>query len=157
MLGLATWLGTRWRRAQQRLVATELAWAGELPFPLEGYVDWLVADRPVLQVTLRAGLDPTVLRSALLVVDPHATLELIDPCRFRLRLPRSWAPPPPTDRRGITTAASPTTARANVVTLHALTTQLLLPLHRDVGIEVVRMGDVAPSAPPPAAPAPAVA
>ncbi len=139
--GLSAWLARRARRVHQSMVATALAWPGDQPFPIEGYADWLVADKPVLQLTLRTGIDANILRQGLLIIDPTAQLEVVDARRYRLALPRSWAPSPRADKHGTTSVPSLPTATSNAVVLRALTTQVLIPLHREVGVVGIRMGE----------------
>lgn len=141
LFAISMWIVRRAGRHQQRAVATELAWPDAQPFPIDGYADWLVADRPILQVTLRTGIDPNLLRQGMLIIDPHARIEVVDDSRYRLAMARSWAPQPQADKRGISNEPSLPTVRSNIVTLRALTKQVLIPLHRDVGIVEVRMGE----------------
>lgn len=137
--------------ARRRAAAVEalLAWERDLPFPVTGYVDWLVADAPALQLTLRAAIDPDLLRRALPAVDSAATLEVLDDRRFRVVFQAT-----------LTSTSGDVDGEADrhgqVVVLRRFHAELLLPLHHDVGIEMLAMGGAArPDDDTAAAPSPA--
>lgn len=130
--GLAGGLGAR-QRDEARL-ATSLAQLREYPFPIEGYDNWLLSGRPLLDVELSAPipteeLEARVRASPMDILD--VTLTWLTDRRFRLEIePQLHAA-----GQGIRPfwGGSPQAFKA-------LALRVLVPLHRRVPIVAVRMG-----------------
>lgn len=136
LAGWSVWATRTSARRRATAVEALLAWERDVPFPISGYRDWLVADAPALQVTLRAPIDPDQLRRALPAVDAAATLDVLDEQRFRISFAAS-RPGASGDQDG------EPDRHAQVTVLRRFHTELLLPLHHDVGIEQLAMGGAA--------------
>ncbi len=114
------------RRA--KAIETELAWATSQPFPVTGYRDWLVNDKPVLIVHLRDPIERATFVDAVRAIDPAIEAEATGDKTFRLEIPAR-----------VLTGEHP--ARyGNAPLLHTVMDKLLRPLHDDVGIERIDMG-----------------
>lgn len=117
----------------RRAIAKALREVDELGFPVEGYRAWLLADDPALDIELKRDVDLEVVRTSTAAVDASITVEKRGDRVFRFVMPRIALPNrkphlPPIevgDRR----------------LLFELHRRILGPLHADVGIVAMRMGD----------------
>ncbi|HUH01210.1 MAG TPA: hypothetical protein VML75_04395 [Kofleriaceae bacterium] len=128
---VASFSGLMWwheRALADRAVATELAWPTSLSFPVTGYADWLVATRPLLDVTLSAAVDEQLLTDAAHGIDPSIEVEMMDERVVRYAL------------RPLQHAVENPTFTGDPKVFRAFATALLAPLHNEIGIESVEMG-----------------
>ena len=157
LMGLATWFGfaiaggvvvgmgggaignrTRVRRGLRELER----WG----FPVEGYRTWLLADEPTFEIELARMLDLDVLVTSVRAIDPSIRVIRTRERTFQLITRRIALPP----QRG-DTAPILVGDRELLQQLHE---RLLSPLHADVGIRRMQMGDrERMPAPPPLLPA----
>ena len=72
--GLAALLVIGGRALTRRRIAAELAWPARLPFTVEGYEAWLVADSGYIVVDLDRPADRQIVADAVLAVDPKAAV-----------------------------------------------------------------------------------
>jgi len=111
-------------------------------YPVEGYREWLLADEPTFEIEIARDLDPEVLVTSVKAVDPTVKVTRVRERTFQLVTRRAALPP----QRGETTPIL-VGDRELLMLLHE---KLLAPLHADVGIRRMRMGDRLrmPAAPP---------
>ena len=119
--------------ADRRAIAKGLREVDAFGFPVEGYRAWLLAESPTFDIELDRDLDIEVLRTSTAAVDSTIVVEKRSDRVFRfvmrrIGLPNTRAHLPPIqvgDRRALKQ-------------LHA---RILAPLHADIGIVAMRMGD----------------
>lgn len=59
---------------------------GETPYPVDGLIDWLLADRPLAYLHLAAPTDVDALAAAVRSIDPAARVDALAPTVVRLAL-----------------------------------------------------------------------
>ena len=125
------------RRAVRRGLREVEAWG----FPVVGYRGWLLAETPTFDIELAREVDLDVLASSARAVDSSLVLERTGERTFRVVSRRVALPAPRKDGPVVLVGD-----RQLLAELHA---RVLAPLHADVGIRVMRMGDAAslPDAP----------
>lgn len=111
-------------------------------YPVEGYREWLLADEPTFEIEIARDLDPEVLVTSVKAIDPSVKVVRVRERTFQIVTRRAALPP----QRGETTPIL-VGDRELLMQLHE---KLLAPLHADVGIRRMRMGDRLrmPAAPP---------
>ncbi len=119
----------QWPRESARRVRELLAETPREGYPIDGFAVWRLAGRPALDVVLRGFVDCDDIRDALAVIDPTVELSWPDATTMRLVMPEHTNP---FERRPEQLAA-----------LHVLLDELVAPLHHEVGVERVVMGDLA--------------
>ncbi|HWO26410.1 MAG TPA: hypothetical protein VNO30_47100 [Kofleriaceae bacterium] len=107
-----------------------LAWG----FPVEGYRAWLLASEPAFDIELRRDIAPEVLIDSVAAVDTAIAVHRIGDRAFRIVTPRVALP----DRR----PGRPAIHLGDRELLRRIYDALLAPLHADIGIVVLRMGDL---------------
>jgi hypothetical protein len=107
-------------------VARRLAADVALPFPVEGYDAWLASEIPILEVHLRGALDHDLAADAARGVHPGIAVSWIGERTLRLIVPALLF-------GGHLLAG-------DRVVWNRLASQMLVPIHTDVGIERVEMG-----------------
>lgn len=130
-LGLGIWSARlsaiRERERAERIAAT-LAWAKRMPFPMDGYAEWICSEEPLLDVVATRALGDAF-EAAVHAIDPAASVELLDERTARIAIPpRTVGTSDSRDWFG------------DVATLTKLTEELLVPLHAEIGIVHVAMG-----------------
>jgi hypothetical protein len=110
-----------------RTFAEGMKWPERQPFPITGYPSWLACDRPLLDLRLRASFDRVLFIDAVAAIDPAIDVEVIDDHTVRLAIPaRSFSQDTGTLRFG------------DVPLLHHVFSELVLPLHHDIGSSTSR-------------------
>jgi hypothetical protein len=102
-------------------------------FPVEGYRAWLLADEPTFEIELARDVDLDVLVTSTRAVDAMVQVTRTRDRMFRFVTRRVALPAQHKDGQVVYVGD-----RALLKELHA---QLLAPLHADVGIQRMRMGD----------------
>lgn len=121
--------GERIHRTREERLARSL---GELPFPVDGLIDHLTADRPLADLHLRAAVAPELLADAVRTLDAGATIEWLSPRHARLALtPRQLRP---------ARHKHPAILGGDLPLVHALVDKVLVPLHREVRVERLDLG-----------------
>jgi hypothetical protein len=117
--------------AERRKIAAGLREVEAWGFPVEGYRQWLLADEPAFDLELRAEVGRELVEQALAAVDPGVATERRGPRFVRVVTPRV--------RLRLENAAEVIVGdRTLLAAIHA---RVLAPLHADVGIVALRMGD----------------
>lgn len=119
--------------ADRRAIAKGLREVEVFGFPVEGYRTWLLADSPAFDIELRRDIDIEVLRTSTTAVDPKIAVDKKSERVFRFAMPRIGLPN--------TQAHLPPIEVGDRRLLHELHRRILAPLHADVGIVAMRMGD----------------
>src|SRR5512134_3999594 len=84
----AWWVSSRNARARRvAAVQAMLAWPTTLPFPTEEWREYLVCDRPLVEIALRSAPGRRQLIDAVRAIDGAIEVEAIDDHTFRLGLP----------------------------------------------------------------------
>jgi hypothetical protein len=124
---------TRARRARDAAIAKLLAWPATLPFPVDGYDEFLVADTPLVDVTLATPPGRKLFADAARAVDAAIQVDPIGERTFRLTVPvRS---------RTFTSKHSARLVRYGDRELLArLFEVMILPVHAELGVERVELG-----------------
>ncbi|HVK78047.1 MAG TPA: hypothetical protein VM734_32290 [Kofleriaceae bacterium] len=121
--------GERIQQDRERRLADAL---GGRPFPIDGLVDWLTADRPLADVYLGAPVAADVLEPAVRVVDPRAELSWITPTHVRVALaPR---------RLRAARRHAPELLGGDLDLLRGLVDRVLVPIHPEVMIVRLDLG-----------------
>ena len=120
-------------------------------FPVEGYRAWLLADEPAFDIDLARDVEREVLSVSVRAIDASIKVERMGPRTFRVITRRIALPSLRRDGRVIFVG--------DRRLLHELHARVLAPLHADVGITRMRMGERAmlpavPAGLPPAQAAP---
>lgn len=102
-------------------------------FPVVGYRDWLLAEEPTFDIELARDLDPDVLITSAKAVEPSVRVSRVRERTFQIVTRRSALPPERGELQAVLVGD-----RELLITLHE---QLLAPLHADVGIRRMQMGD----------------
>lgn len=129
IVALAAWAVHSAGKRRRAKVAALLAWPDRLPFPASGWRDWLVADRPVVDVVLATDVAPKQVVDAARAVSGAITVEHLGERTFRLASPAltwSWK--------------RHTVAYGDVALARRLVAELLVPVHAELGIAAVRFG-----------------
>ena len=121
------------RERTQRGRETRLAGAlGETAYPVSGLIDWLCADEPLLDATLKEPIEPRLLEDAVRALDANATVSWPEPTRARIALsPKELRP-----ARG----RWPAVFGGDLALLRQLLTRVLDPVHAELGIVRVELG-----------------
>jgi hypothetical protein len=144
-LGVAGFM-YRERRAVQRGLGELDDWG----FPVHGYRSWLLATEPTFDVELRREIAVEVMEESIAAIDPEIIVRKISARVFRIVTPRVALP----GRKPL----EPAVHFGDRELLQRIHDQLLAPLHADIGILGMVMGDriamqnVLPAPPPPDAP-----
>lgn len=117
------------RRAIKKGLRELDAWG----FPIEGYRAWLLADAPTFDVELRRNIDVQVIVTSAAAIDAAIEIRRIDERAFRV-VTRRIALPGKKD-------GAPPIYLGDRRLLRELYDRILSPLHADVGIVAMRMGD----------------
>lgn len=117
------------RRAVQAGLREVEAWG----FPVEGYRAWLLADEPTFEIELARDIDVDVFATSVRAIDDSVRVTRLGERRFRMITRRVALPSPRRD--------GPVVYVGDRELLHELHARLLAPLHADVGIRRMRMGD----------------
>jgi hypothetical protein len=118
----------------RRRIATGLRELDGWGFPVTGYRQWLLADEPAFEVELRREVDIDVIARSAAVSDSTVVVRRLDDRVFRVVTRRIALPP-----RKPNGSAVYLGDRRLLRELHAA---VLAPLHADVGIIALRMGDL---------------
>lgn len=123
----------------RRAIAKGLREVDAFGFPVAGYRAWLLADSPAFDIELRRDVDAEVVRTSTSAVDPAIVVDKSSPRVFRfvmrrIALPNAKPHLPPLEVGD----------RRMLAELHR---RILAPLHADVGIVRMAMGDHATLAP----------
>ncbi len=102
-------------------------------FPVLGYREWLLADEPTFDIELARDLDPDVMITSAKAVEPSVRVSRVRERTFQIVTRRSALPPVRGELDAVLVGD-----RELLMTLH---NQLLAPLHADVGIRRMQMGD----------------
>jgi len=102
-------------------------------FPVEGYREWLLADEPTFDVDLKRDVDVETISSSVRALDTAIVIERAGERRFRVITRRVAMP----SKKHYEPAVLVGDRRL----LHELYARILAPLHADVGIVAMRMGD----------------
>jgi len=133
------------RRTVQRGLRELDAWG----FPVHGYQSWLLAAEPTFDVELRREIAVEVMEESMAAIDPEIIVRKIGPRVFRIITPRIALP--------ARKAFHPPVHLGDRDLLQRIHEQLLAPLHADIGILGLVMGDrttmqhALPAPPPPEA------
>jgi hypothetical protein len=119
--------------ADRRAVANRLREVQAWGFPITGYRDWLLADEPAFDVELSREVDVEVIASSMRAIDGAIKIERLGGRRFRVITRRIALPSPKRNEPAIFVGD-----RRLLQELHE---RILAPLHSDVGITSVRMGE----------------
>jgi len=119
--------------ADRRAIAKGLREAERWGFPVRGYREWLLAAEPTFDLELRGIVGIDVIAQAIATVDPSIRIRAVDERTFRIVTRRIALP-------GTKEGASPIYLGDRRL-LEELVERILAPLHADVGIVEVRMGD----------------
>ncbi|MGE0871298.1 MAG: hypothetical protein AB7P03_22245 [Kofleriaceae bacterium] len=130
--GIAAGLGG-FTFADRRAVAKGLREVEAWGFPVEGYRAWLIADDPTFDIELAREVDLDVIRTSVRAIEPTCRVERTLPKVFRIVTRKVALPSPKRDE--------PAMLVGDRRLLHELHAQILAPLHADVGIVAMRMGD----------------
>ena len=134
------------RHAVRKALREVEAWG----FPVEGYRAWLLADEPTFDVELARDVDIEIIATSARAIDETVKVSRVGERAFRVITRRVALPSHKKD--------GPVVFVGDRELLHQLHAQLLAPLHADVGITRMRMGEratlpaVVASLPAPAAP-----
>jgi len=116
--------------ARNRARAKKVDHGANYPFPVDGYHDWLLSGRPILDVELTAPCNRAFVEERVRGLDWYVSW--IDDHLLRIE---TWPRFVATYDGGI----SPFWG-GNPPVFHAIAARVLLPLHQHVGIVAVRMG-----------------
>jgi hypothetical protein len=106
----------------------------EWGFPVEGYREWLLAGEPAFDVELRRDMVVDVLTDSAAAVDAAIAVNKIGDRVFRIVTPRVALP----SRK----PGGPVVHLGDRELLRRIHDALLAPLHADIGIVALRMGDL---------------
>jgi hypothetical protein len=123
------------RRGQGIHQAREARLAGSLgttPFPVDGLIDFLTADRPLAEVHLRAAVAPGLLEDAVRTVDGEAVVTWLSPRRARLALTPAVLRP--------VRHKHPAVLGGDLTALRGLIERVLAPLHLEVPLDRLDLG-----------------
>jgi hypothetical protein len=123
----------------RRAIAKGLREVEVFGFPVEGYRGWLLADMPAFDIELRRDVDVEVVRTSTIAIDPSIVCEKKSPRVFRFVMRRVGLPN--------TKPHLPAIEVGDRRLLKELHRRILAPLHADVGIVRMVMGDNAVLAP----------
>ncbi|HET7500792.1 MAG TPA: hypothetical protein VFK02_07310 [Kofleriaceae bacterium] len=118
----------------RRTIATGLRELDAWGFPVTGYREWLLAEEPAFEVELRRDVDIEVIARSAAALDSTVVVRRLDDRVFRVVTRRIALPP-----RKPKDSAVYVGDRRLLRELHAA---VLAPLHADVGIIALRMGDL---------------
>jgi hypothetical protein len=107
-----------------------LAWG----FPVEGYREWILASEPAFDVELRRDMAAEVMTGSIAAIDTGIVVHRIGDRVFRVVTPRVALPG---QRPG-----DPAVHLGDRELLRRIYDALLAPLHADIGIVELRMGDL---------------
>jgi hypothetical protein len=117
--------------AERRKIATGLREVEAWGFPVEGYRAWILAFEPAFDLELRADVGSDLLAQALTTIDREIVVETRSPRVVRVVTPRVWL-------KAVSGGEGAVGDRKLLASIH---TRVLAPLHADVGIVAMRMGD----------------
>lgn len=117
----------------RRAIAKGLRELDDWGFPITGYREWLLADEPAFDVELQRHVDIQVLTTSASAIDPAIRIRRIDERKFRV-ITRRIALPGRKD-------GAPPIYLGDRRLLRELYDRILSPLHADVGVVGLRMGD----------------
>jgi hypothetical protein len=120
---------TRAKARRDAAIAELRTWPDSFPFPTDGWLDWLVADRPMLDVVLRDRTNPKTFAEAARAVDGAIEVEVIDELTLRLVLPARTV-----------TLDSGVVRFGDVALADKLFSTMLVPVHHELGIATVHFG-----------------
>lgn len=118
---------------RRRSVAKGLRELDGWGFPVEGYREWLLADEPTFDVELARDVDIDVIAQSLRALDAAIIVENRGERRFRVITRRIALPS--------VKRYQPAIYAGDRRLLHELHERVLAPLHADVGIRIMRMGE----------------
>jgi hypothetical protein len=118
----------------RRAIARGLRELDDWGFPITGYRAWLLADEPTFEVELRREVDVEVIASAAAAFDSAITVTRLSERVFRVVTRRIAMP--------ATRPGRPPIYLGDRRLLRELYAGVLAPLHADVGIAALRMGDL---------------
>lgn len=124
LVGGAFAASSRRRLERRRMITEKLQWSEQQPFPVVGYAEWLTSEVPLFDVTTKGPVDPAF-AEAVSAVDPRIGVERLDPHTVRIAIP-------PKKHYSLTLA--------DRESLHELFERLLVPMHKEVGVQGVEMG-----------------
>ena len=107
-----------------------LAWG----FPVEGYRAWLLASEPAFDIELRRDITVEVMTESAAAIDTAIVVHRIGHRVFRIVTPRAALP----GRK----PGDPAVHLGDRELLRRIYDALLAPLHADIGIAALRMGDL---------------
>jgi hypothetical protein len=126
-----------WRRVQKGLREVN-----DWGFPVDGYRAWMLADEPTFEIELARDVDLDVLVTSTHAIDDKVSVTRTRERTYRFVTRRVALPAEVQD--------GPVTLVGDRELLKQLHASLLAPLHADVGIQRMRMGDRATLPAPPA-------
>ena len=134
-----TWVAIRTNRRNAGAVARLIPWAG---FPVEGYDDWLISGRPVLDLELTASLDRDAFAVELDQLEAFS-VEANRPIRWVSEV--AWLSDTVVRIETRPTLIHPSRKLrpfygGSHIMFQELMSRVLVPLHKQVGIVAVRMG-----------------
>ena len=121
--------------ADRRTIAKGLREVEAWGFPVEGYRAWLLAEEPTFDIDLKRDVDIETISSSVRALDTAIVIERAGERRFRVITRRIAMPS--------TKKREPAVLVGDRRLLHLLYARILAPLHADVGIVAMRMGDCA--------------
>lgn len=144
LFGLATWFGfaiaggvvagmTGGAVENRQRVRRGLREVERWGFPVTGYRTWLLADEPTFEIELVRDLDPEVLVTSVRAIDSSITVVRVRERTFELITRRIALPPGRGESKPILVG--------DRELLHRLHAELLAPLHADIGVRRMRMGE----------------
>lgn len=119
---------------ERRRVALGLREVLEWGFPVEGYREWLLASEPAFDVELRRDITAEMMIDAAAAIDAAIVVHRLGDRVFRIVTPRIALP----GRK----PGHPAIHLGDRELLHRIYDALLAPLHADIGIARLRMGDL---------------
>ena len=117
----------------RRVIAKGLRELDKWGFPIEGYRPWLLAAEPTFDVELRREIDVDMIVTSAAAIDPAINVRRISARSFRVITRRIALP-------GIKDGDLPIHLGDRRL-LRELYERMLSPLHADIGIVIMRMGD----------------
>jgi hypothetical protein len=131
---------------ERRKVALGLREVLEWGFPIEGYREWLLASEPAFDVELRRDIAAEVMLESMAAIDTAIVVHRLGDRAFRIVTPRVALP----GRK----PGQPAVHLGDRELLRRIYDTLLAPLHADIGIVALRMGDLSTMSKLLSAPAP---
>ncbi len=119
--------------SDRRVISKGLKELDKWGFPIEGYRAWLLAKEPAFDIDLRREIDIDMIITSCAAIDPAITVRRISKVSFRV-ITRRIALPGVKD-------GDPPIHLGDRRLLRELYERMLSPLHADIGIASMRMGD----------------